>query len=141
MTTPKAGVNYEREIETLINSIIRMSHLAASMTTTKEQQQMDGKKASFFIKGLEKRYTFLVTGNKIERTENLDNVTTYCVVSSPEVFLRTVDKIFDGDIDAFQRGLQRGELVMRGHKSLHDILEWKDGLKRLYKLRKIYGMA
>lgn len=141
MTTPKTVVNYEREIETLVNSIIRMSHLAASMTSAKEQQQMDGKKASFFIKGLEKRYTFLVTGNKIERTTNLDNVTTYCVVSSPEVFLRTVDKIFDGDIDAFQRGLQRGELVMRGHQSLHDILEWKDGLKRLYKMRKIYGMA
>jgi hypothetical protein len=138
---PKAEVNYPKEIDSLITSIIRMSSLASGMSTTKEQQQMDGKKASFYIKDIDKRYTFIVSGNKVEITKDMDQISTYVVCSSAKLFLETIDKILAGDVGAFQRAIQRGELILKGPQSLHDQLMWKKGLERLHQLRKVYGMA
>jgi hypothetical protein len=138
---PKAEVNYPKEIDSLITSIIRMSSLASGMSTTKEQQQMDGKKASFYIKDIDKRYTFIVSGNKVEITKDMDQISTYVVCSSAKLFLETIDKILAGDVGAFQRAIQRGELILKGPQSLHDQLMWKKGLDRLHQLRKVYGMA
>jgi len=138
---PNAQVNYEREIDALITSIIRMSSLASGMSTTKEQQQMDGKKASFYIKDLDKRYTFIVVGNKVELTKDMEKISTYVVCASAKLFLDTIDKILAGDVSAFQRAIQRGDLVLKGPQSLHDQLMWKKGLERLHQLRKVYGMA
>jgi hypothetical protein len=138
---PNAQVNYEREIDALITSIIRMSSLASGMSTTKEQQQMDGKKASFYIKDLDKRYTFIVVGNKVELTKDMEKISTYVVCASAKLFLETIDKILAGDVSAFQRAIQRGDLVLKGPQSLHDQLMWKKGLERLHQLRKVYGMA
>ena len=138
---PNVQVNYEREIDALITSIIRMSSLASGMSTTKEQQQMDGKKASFYIKDLDKRYTFIVVGNKVELTKDMEKISTYVVCASAKLFLETIDKILAGDVSAFQRAIQRGDLVLKGPQSLHDQLMWKKGLERLHQLRKVYGMA
>ena len=69
----------------------------------------------------------------------MENVTTYCYCSSPKVFLETIDKILAGDVTAFQRAIQRGDLVMKGPQSFHDQLMWKKGLDRLASLRKVYG--
>ncbi len=133
------GPDYEREIEELINSIISMSGLAQGMSTAKEQQQMEGKKAAFIVKGLDKSYIFEVVGTTVRRTDSMENMTTYCYISSPKVFLETVDKILAGDVSAFQRAVQRGDLVMKGAQSFHDQLMWKKGLDRLASLRKVYG--
>jgi hypothetical protein len=138
---PNVQVNCEREIDALITSIIRMSSLASGMSTTKEQQQMDGKKASFYIKDLDKRYTFIVVGNKVELTKDMEKISTYVVCASAKLFLETIDKILAGDVSAFQRAIQRGDLVLKGPQSLHDQLMWKKGLERLHQLRKVYGMA
>jgi hypothetical protein len=138
---PKTEVNYEKEIDALITSIIRMSSLASGMSTAKEQQQMDGKKASFFIKDIDKRYTFIVVGNKVELTKDMDKISTYVVCGSAKLFLETIDKILAGDVSAFQRAIQRGDLILKGPQSLHDQLMWKKGLERLHQLRKVYGMA
>jgi hypothetical protein len=138
---PNVPVNYEKEINALITSIIRMSSLASGMSTTKEQKQMDGKKASFYIKDIDKRYTFIVADNKVEITKDMDNISTYVVCASAKLFLETIDKILAGDVAAFQRAIQRGDLVLKGPQSLHDQLMWKKGLERLHQLRKVYGMA
>ncbi len=133
------GPDYEREIEELINIIIRMSSLAQGMSTAKEQEQMEGKKAVFIIKGLDKRYVFEVIGTTVRRTENMDKVTTYCYISSSKVFLETVDKIIAGDGTAFQRGIQRGDIIMKGAQSFHDQLMWKKVFDRFASFRKVYG--
>jgi|GEM_PF-1872992 hypothetical protein len=138
---PNVPVNYEKEINALITSIIRMSSLASGMSTTKEQQQMDGKKASFYIKDIDKRYTFVISGSKVEVTQDMESISTYVVCASAKLFLETIDKILAGDVAAFQRAIQRGDLVLKGPQSLHDQLMWKKGLERLHQLRKVYGMA
>ena len=138
---PNVPVNYEKEINALITSIIRMSSLASGMSTTKEQQQMDGKKASFYIKDIDKRYTFVISGSKVEVTQDMESTSTYVVCASAKLFLETIDKILAGDVAAFQRAIQRGDLVLKGPQSLHDQLMWKKGLERLHQLRKVYGMA
>jgi len=138
---PNVPVNYEKEINALITSIIRMSGLASGMSTTKEQQQMDGKKASFYIKDIDKRYTFVISGSKVEVTQDMESISTYVVCASAKLFLETIDKILAGDVAAFQRAIQRGDLVLKGPQSLHDQLMWKKGLERLHQLRKVYGMA
>jgi len=138
---PNVPVNYEKEINALITSIIRMSSLASGMSTTKEQQQMDGKKASFYIKDIDKRYTFVISGSKVEVTQDMESISTYVVCASAKLFLETIDKILAGDVAAFQIAIQRGDLVLKGPQSLHDQLMWKKGLERLHQLRKVYGMA
>jgi len=138
---PATLADYEKEINALITSIIRMSSLASGMSTTKEQQQMDGKKASFYIKDIDKRYIFIVVGNKVEITKDMENISTYVVCGSAKLFLETIDKILAGDVGAFQRAIQRGELILKGPQSLHDQLMWKKGLERLHQLRKVYNMA
>jgi hypothetical protein len=142
MSNKKDGTKpaeYEQEIEELINSIIKMSSLAKGMSTAREQEQMQGKKATFVIKGIDKRYIFEVIGTEVKRTENPADVTTYCYCKSPQIFLETVDRIIDGDVSAFQRALQRGDLILKGSQSFHDQLMWKKGLDRLSSLRKVYG--
>ena len=71
----------------------------------------------------------------------MDNISTYVVCASAKLFLETIDKILAGDVAAFQRAIQRGDLVLKGPQSLHDQLMWKKGLERLHQLRKVYGMA
>ena len=131
--------DYEKEINDLISSVLRMSSLMQNSSTPQEQEQMQGKKATFYIKGINKRYTFEITGSKVQLTESMENVTTYCVVSSGKVFLETIDKILSGDVSAFQRAMQRGDFVMKGPQSLHDQLMWKKGLDRLADILKVYG--
>lgn len=131
--------DYQREIDDLLNSIVRMSSLTKGMSTAKEQEQMRGKKAVFVIKGVDTRYIFEIVGTEVRRTDNLTNVTTYCYCSSPKVFLETVDKIIAGDVTAFQRAIQRGDLILKGPQSFHDQLMWKKALERLASLRKVYS--
>lgn len=134
-----AEIDYEKEINELISSVVRMSDMLRSTTNSKEQEQMKGKKATFYIKGLDKRYTFEILDGRVQRVDDMENVTTYCYCSSPKVFLETIDKILAGDVTAFQRAIQRGDLVMKGPQSFHDQLMWKKGLDRLASLRKVYG--
>lgn len=133
--------DYEREINQLISSVMRMSRVAQGISSQKEQEMMENKKAIFVIKGMDRRYVFEVVGTELRQTEDLSNITTYCYCSSPKVFLETVDKILAGDVTAFQRALQRGDLVMKGRQSFHDQLMWKKGLERLANLRKTYSLA
>ena len=46
-----AEIDYEKEINELISSVVRMSDMLRSTTNSKEQEQMKGKKATFYIKG------------------------------------------------------------------------------------------
>ncbi len=131
--------NYEEQIEQLISSVMRMSKLAQNLSTPKEQEQMENKKAVFVIKGISKRYVFEINEGQLKETEDLNNVTTYCYCASPELFLETIDKILAGDASAFQRALQRGTLVMKGRQSFHDQIMWKKGLERIAILRRTYG--
>lgn len=130
--------DYDKQIEDLISGIMRMSSLTKGMSTSKEQELMQGKKAAFVVKGLKKRYIFEIEGAELKRTEDMTGVTTYCYSKSPQIFLQTVDRIIAGDVSAFQRAVQRGDLVMKGPQSFHDQLMWKKALDRLASLRKVY---
>ena len=132
--------DYESEINSLINSAIRWSKLAGEVSTPAEQQQMEHKKAVFVVKGMNKRYVFEVSGTKLVQTDDESNTTTYCYSVSPQAFLEVVDSIFNGDPDAFQRALQRGNLVLKGRQSFHDQLMWKKALERIAKIRKHYNI-
>jgi len=131
--------DYESEINTLITSAIRLSKLAGDISTPAEQKQMENKKAVFVIKGLDKRYAFEITESKLVLTTDENNTTTYCYCASPQIFLDIVDKILAGDSEAFQRSLQRGDLIIKGRQSFHDQLMWKKALERIAKLRKQYS--
>jgi len=132
--------DYESEINSLIDSALRWSKLAGEISTAAEQQQMEHKKAVFVVKGMNKRYVFEVSGTKLVQTDDESNTTTYCYSVSPQAFLEVVDSIFNGDPDAFQRALQRGNLVLKGRQSFHDQLMWKKALERIAKIRKHYNI-
>lgn len=132
---------FEKQIDDLASSIMKLSRLAPRISTPKEQEQMHDKKAVFVIKGIDKRYIFEINGSsELHISDNMNNVTTFCYCSSPKLFLEIVDKIWAGDVTAFQRALQRGDLVMKGPHSFHDQLMWKKALERLASLRKTYGV-
>jgi hypothetical protein len=131
--------DYEAEITRFFDGLVSISQLTRRLTTKEEQKQMEGKKAIFAIKGVNKTFAFEVRGTEIIRLESISGVDTVCWARDPQQFLEYCDRVFqDGDTTAFERALQRGDLILRGKHTIHDRVLWRKAFERLATAREAY---
>ena len=131
--------DYEAEITHFFDGLVRISRAARRLTTSEEQKQMEGKKAIFAIKGMKHTFAFEVRGAEIVPLESISGVDTVCWARDPQRFLEYCDRVFqDGDTTAFERALQRGDLVLRGKHTIHDRVLWRKAFERLATAREAY---
>ncbi len=132
--------DYVAEITSFFDGVVNVSQqLARGLTTKEEQKQMEGKKAIFAFKGVNKTFALMVRGAEIIRLESVSDVDTVCWVRDPQRFLEYCDRVFqDGDTTAFERALQRGDLVLKGKHTIHDRVLWRKAFDRLASARDAY---
>ena len=132
--------DYEAEVARFFEGVARLSRLIPQVATESEKQIAEGKKAVFVIKGLKRAYAFEVQGSQLRVIEDLTGMDTICFAKDPAKFLEYCDKVFmEGDTAAFERAIQRGDLVLTGTHSLHDRILWRRAFERLARVRETYA--
>lgn len=130
----------EQEIDSFFKGVARLSKLMPRLSSEDERRRIAGKKAIFVIKGLSRAYALQVQGDHLAAIDDVSGADTICYAHDPRKFLEYCDRVFnEGNGAAFERALQRGDLVIRGKHAIHDRIMWRQAFERVAKARQAYA--